>query len=128
MEMVRAAAFAITAAVAAAVLRRMNREAGMALALGAGVMLMGVALTRLGGVAQALQELCARANVQPLYVRTMMKVVGICLLTELASSVCRDAEETGLAERVETVGRALVMAIAAPVLLHLLDQLLVFTA
>lgn len=127
MEMVRAAGFAVMAAVAAAVLRQMNREAGMALALGAGVMLLGVALTRLSSVAQALQELCARAELQPVYVRTMMKVVGICLLTELASSVCRDAEEAGLAERVELVGRALVMAIAAPVLLHLLDQLLTLT-
>ena len=42
--------------------------------------------------------------------------------------MCRDVQEGGLAERVETVGRVLVMTLAAPMLLSLLEQLLELTA
>ena len=46
MEIVRVAGFAMTAAFAAAVIRRMRPEAGMGLALAAGVMLLLVALSQ----------------------------------------------------------------------------------
>ena len=124
MDMLRVAGFAVAAAFAAAVVRRLRPEAGMALALGAGVMLLGVALTYLQGAVEALQRLCQAAQLRPAYVRALMKVVGVCLITEWAASICRDAEEPGLAQRVETVGRLMILALAAPVLAALLTSLL----
>ena len=121
MEIVRVAGFAMTAAFAAAVIRRMRPEAGMGLALAAGVML---ALSQVQTVADALRQLCDKAQLQPAYVRTLFKTVGICFLTDFAADVCRDVEETGLAQRVETVGRMLILAVAAPVLASLLGKLL----
>ena len=115
--MIRVAGFAIAAAFAAAAVRQMRPEAGMAIALAAGVMLLAAALSRVSGLAQALDNLC-----------TILKVMGICFLTDLAASVCRDVQEGGLAERVETVGRVLVMTLAAPMLMSLLEQLLELTA
>ena len=127
MEMVRVAGFTVAAAFGAAVLRRMRPEAGMAMALAAGVMLLTAVLGRMEGIAQAMQRLCSQAKLQPTYIRTMFKTVGICFLTDAASTVCRDVEENGLAVRVETVGRVLVMAVAAPVLVSLLEQLMELT-
>ena len=124
MEIVRVAGFAMTAAFAAAVIRRMRPEAGMGLALAAGVMLLLVALSQVQTVADALRQLCDKAQLQPAYVRTLFKTVGICFLTAFAADVCRDVEETGLAQRVETVGRMLILAVAAQVLASLLGKLL----
>ena len=126
--MIRVAGFAIAAAFAAAAVRQMRPEAGMAIALAAGVMLLAVALSRVSGLAQALDNLCRQAQLKTAYVRTILKVMGICFLTDLAASVCRDVQEGSLAERVETVGRVLVMTLAAPMLLSLLEQLLELTA
>ena len=128
MEMIRVAGFAIAAAFAAAAVRQMRPEAGMAIALAAGVMLLAAALSRVSGLAQALDNLCRQAQLKTAYVRTILKVMGICFLTDLAASVCRDVQEGGLAERVETVGRVLVMTLAAPMLMSLLEQLLELTA
>ena len=128
MEIIRVAGFAIAAAFAAAAVRQMRPEAGMAIALAAGVMLLAAALSRVSGLAQALDNLCRQAQLKTAYVRTILKVMGICFLTDLAASVCRDVQEGGLAERVETVGRVLVMTLAAPMLLSLLEQLLELTA
>ena len=66
MEIVRVAGFAMTAAFAAAVIRRMRPEAGMGLALAAVVMLLLVALSQVQTVADALRQhnyslpMCAR--------------------------------------------------------------------
>ena len=73
---------------------------------------------------RTLRQLCDKAQLQPAYVRTLFKTVGICFLTDFAADVCRDVEETGLAQRVETVGRMLILAVAAPVLASLLGKLL----
>ncbi len=124
MDMMRVAGFAVTAAFAAAAMRRMRPEAGMGLALAAGMMLLLAALSQVQSISGALQQLCERAQLQPTYVRTLLKTVGICFLTDFTADVCRDVEETGLAQRVETVGRLMILAVAAPVLASLLGNLL----
>lgn len=124
MEIVRVAGVAVTAAFAAAALRRMRPEAGMGLAVAGGVILLMAALSQVQTVAGALQQLCEKAQLQPAYVRTLFKTVGICFLTDFAADVCRDVQETGLAQRVETVGRMMILAVATPVLASLLGKLL----
>lgn len=122
--MFRVAGFAVTAAFAAAAIRRMRPEAGMGLALAAGVLLLLAALGSVQSVTGAMQRLCEQAQLEPVYTRTLFKTVGICFLTDFAAGVCRDVEESGLAQHVETVGRVLILAVAAPVLASLLGGLM----
>lgn len=54
----------------------------------------------------------------------LLKVGGISLLADFAAQTCRDAEEPGLAMKVEFAGRVILISLALPVMLALLTQIM----
>ena len=54
----------------------------------------------------------------------LLKVGGISLLMDFAAQTCRDANEDGLALKVETATRVMLIALALPVMRTLLSQIL----
>lgn len=50
------------------------------------------------------------------YTGLLFKALGIAFLTGISSSVCRDSGEAGIAQGVETVGRAEILLLAVPLL------------
>ena len=51
-------------------------------------------------------------------------IQGISLLTDFAAQTCRDAQEDGLAMKVELAGRVMLIALALPVMQALLTQIM----
>jgi len=53
-----------------------------------------------------------------------LRIVGIAALCELGAQVCKDADENGLAAKIEIGGKLMVLALAAPIALSLVDLVL----
>ena len=58
------------------------------------------------------------------YVELILKALGIAVLTHIASSICRDCGEAGLAGAVEFAGKAEILLISLP----MIERLLKYTA
>ena len=56
------------------------------------------------------------------YAGVLVKVCGIGILTRLASEICRDAGENGLASKAMLVGKTAVLLCALPVIKTLFEQ------
>ena len=56
------------------------------------------------------------------YAGVLVKVCGIGILTRLASEICRDAGENGLASKAMLVGKTAVLLCALPVIKPLFEQ------
>ncbi len=50
------------------------------------------------------------------YITVLMKVLGIAILTQLTSDMCRDAGESALASKVEFSGKIIITAAVLPVM------------
>ena len=48
------------------------------------------------------------------YSSTLLKALGVALAVEISADVCKDAGETGLASRLEMIGRAELLLLALP--------------
>lgn len=110
------AAFGVTAALCAAVLRKQTPELKLALVLAAGAAILTFALDAVEEVAGFLDELAETAGLAPAVLAPVMKVVGISIVSRTAGQLCRDAQEGGLACFVETAAAALALVAAIPLL------------
>lgn len=110
------AAFGVTAALCAAVLRKQAPELKLALVLAAGAAILTLALGAVEEVAGFLDELAETAGLAPAVLAPVMKVVGISIVSRTAGQLCRDAQEGGLACFVETAAAALALVAAIPLL------------
>lgn len=124
MDALKLAGFSVCAAVMGMLLRRLRPEAGAALSLGAGALLLVMLLP---GIRQAISGVMALGQTGGLpqgYMTQLMKVGGVSLLTDFAAQTCRDAGENGLAMKTELAGRVMLILLALPFMQALLTQIL----
>ena len=124
MSAVQIAGFAVSAAALALVMRRLRPESATALVIAAGALTGLMVLPRLAEIVSGVTALAATGGVQDGYMSQLLKVGGISLLMDFAAQTCRDADEEGLAMKVELAGRVMLIGLALPVMRTLLEQIL----
>ena len=124
MSALQIAGFAVCAAAIALVMRRLRPESATVLVIGAGLLLALAALPQLGEIVSGVAAMAGTGGVQAGYMTQLLKVGGISLLMEFAAQTCRDANEDGLALKVEFFGRVMLIALALPVMRTLLTQIM----
>ena len=124
MSALQIAGFAVCAAAIALVMRRLRPESATVLVIGAGLLLALATLPQLGEIVSGVAAMAGTGGVQAGYMTQLLKVGGISLLMEFAAQTCRDANEDGLALKVEFVGRVMLIALALPVMRTLLTQIM----
>lgn len=124
MGMYQLAGFAVCAAAMAMVMRRIRPESASALVIAAGAVFALALLPELGKIISGVAAMAEAGGVAEGYMGQLLKVGGVSLLTDFAAQTCRDAEEAGLALKVEFAGKVMLIALALPVMQSLLAQIL----
>ena len=93
MEIIQIVAFALIAAFLATVLREYNPFYAALVAVVAGVIIFLRVTFYLSAVLGYLTEISAQADVSPVYLGLLLKIVGIAYLVEFAAQICRDTGE-----------------------------------
>ncbi len=114
MNIYSIAAIGIVGALICALLKQYRPELAILTGIGVSIyILIGVTDLLFDAIA-FFKELTDRSGLSSLAVRTILKSVGISLVTEFASDTCRDACESSLASRVELFGRVASIVVAIP--------------
>ena len=88
---------AVTAAVLCLLVRQQQPQLGGLCAAAAGAMLLLAALEQLSDVREVFARLTAMAGLEEGYLGTLVKVLGVSYVAELAAQTCQDLGEGGLA-------------------------------
>ena len=123
MDILRLAVTAVIAALCALVLRRQVPELALCLSLAAGALLLGQVLEAVAGLRGFADALAGRLGLSLQVWAPVWKTVGIGVVARLASSVCKDAGEGGVAAFLETAGAVLALFAALPLVETVFDTL-----
>lgn len=94
----------------------------LVLAFVAGVFL--VLLPVLGRVVGVFTELGRRAQVSGTYLEIALRALGVAYVAAFGAQVCKDAKEEALAGTIELVGKVVILLLALPVFMGILETLL----
>ena len=123
-ELYRACGIAVVAVICIAVIGKGSQSAALALRIGAGVMLFGIFAALLGRcldeISGVLQTLGASIGGAQSAIKLMLKAAGVAMVSRFCADICRDCGESSLASGVESVGRAVMMAMCIPVIADVL--------
>jgi len=56
------------------------------------------------------------------YILVVVKIIGIAYIAEFGTQICQDAGEGAIAGKVELAGKVMIMGVAAPVIISLVEQ------
>ncbi|MBS4176378.1 stage III sporulation protein AD [Lederbergia citrea] len=71
-----------------------------------------------------IENLAANANVNMMYVKTILKIIGIAYIAEFAAHISKDAGLGSMAAKVELAGKILILALAVPILTALVETII----
>jgi stage III sporulation protein AD len=124
LEIFQVVGLAVVSVVVLLVIRRHRPEMAVLLALVVGLVIFFMVAQRLLAVLEFLRDLAARAGVDSLYLNIILKIVGIAYITEIGAQVCRDAQETSVAAKVELAGKILILVLAMPIVMAIVEAVL----
>ncbi len=114
----------IVVTILALLLREQRPELALLLSLAAGVLIFFLILDRITVVFNLLEQLAFRADMDLFYLNTVLRIVALAYITQFGSQICRDAGEGAVAGKIELAGKIMIMLLAIPLLLVILDSVL----
>lgn len=124
MEIMQIVGLGLVATILIVILKETKPEFAIFLSIVTGVIIFTMIVPQLVYVVDTISSLSSRANVDISYFNTIVKIIGMAYLVEFASQISRDAGQDSIAMKIELGGKVLIMVLAIPILLALMDLIL----
>lgn len=124
MEIFQVVGLAIVAAVMGIMLRQSKPEMAVLLSIVVGTVIFLTVLGKIGSVVDILKQLAGRAEISNIYLGTILKIVAIAYVADFGAQICRDAGEGAVAAKIEFAAKILVLVLAVPIVVAVLQALL----
>lgn len=92
------------------------------LQLALGVLIIWRLLPLLGDVLQVFRRVADTAGLNQLYLSVLLKIIAVSYVAEFTAGLCRDAGESALAAKVELAAKVVVLLLAVPIVVNILDS------
>jgi len=89
-----------------------------------GVIIFLLLIGKISGVIQVLEELARKSNVNMVFLKTILKIIGIAYIAEFGAQVIRDAGQEAIASKVELSGKVLIMVMAIPIITVIIETVM----
>jgi stage III sporulation protein AD len=73
-----------------------------------------------------LSYIADQAQVEPVYFKTILKIIGIAYIAEFGAQLIRDAGLNSLASKVELAGKLFILMLAIPIVTAVIETILNF--
>jgi stage III sporulation protein AD len=106
------------------VVRVQRPEMAVQLSIAIGAIIFLSLVGKLIEVVQLLMDLALRSSVNRTYLTVLLKVIGVAYITEFGAQICKDAGENSVASKIEFAGKVMIMVMALPILLAILEMVM----
>lgn len=117
------AALALIGVVLSMVLGKRSEHMGIMVTIAVVCMIATMALSYLKPAIELISKLQVMGNLDQEMLSTLLKAVGIALVTELATMVCADAGMASAGKALQMLGAAVVLWLSTPLVERMMDLL-----
>lgn len=75
-------------------------------------------------IIRMLERIAITANVNMIYVETILKIIGIAYIAEFGSQITKDAGQGAIASKIEMAGKILILVMAIPILTVIIETII----
>lgn len=104
----------LSALILAVFIRDYNKTASIAISIAAAALIFLRIAGDISGIFEMLTKISSGVETAAGYIRLMMKVLGIVLITQFVADICRDCGENALAGQTETAAKIIVISMILP--------------
>lgn len=124
MNLIQIGVLGIVSAILILIIKANRPEIGLQIALAFGVIVMISLLEKIRSIIDLVDLYMTRANINGVYITTLLKIIGMAYITEFSAESCRDASQNSIAAKVELAGKVLIMITAIPIITSVMSIIL----
>lgn len=124
MEIVKVIGVGLTALILIIILKQYKPEFAIYASLIAGAIILFMVMGKLTGVINMLTNLTNKIGVGSSFLKILLKITGIAILTEFAVSICKDSGENAIASKIDLGGKIIIISISIPIITALLELII----
>lgn len=124
MEIIKIVGLGLIGTILAILIREEEPEIALQLSLVIGILIFTLMLSKVVAIIDLLRDLALKAEIDLVYLDTILKVIGIAYIAEFGAAISRDAGEGIIASKIEFAGKVLIMVLGIPIMLAIMESIM----
>ncbi|WP_404453365.1 stage III sporulation protein AD [Oceanobacillus kapialis] len=126
MDIIQIVTLGIVASILYLILKEINSSIAFFIILITGIVIFFSVIQQISGIFQLIQSLGTKANVEGMYMDTILKIIGIAYIAELGAGITKDAGLGSVAAKIELAGKIFILLLAVPIISAVIEAILSF--
>ena len=123
-EIIKIIGIGLIALVIAIILKQYRPEYAIYVSIIAGIVILAMVMGKLTSVINILSNLSNKTGAGSDFLKILLKITGIAILTEFAVSICKDSGESAIASKIDLGGKIIIVSISIPIITALLELII----
>jgi len=102
-------------------------EIAIGVSLATGVIILAICIQPFYNIIGNLQALCTKTGIDFVYFETILKIIGISYMAQLASQTAEDSGQKSIATKIDFGGKVAIIVLAIPILQGIIGLLMELT-
>ena len=123
MEIIKIIGVSLIAIIIAVIIKQYKPEFAVYLSIATGVIILLICTNYLANIINLIETLASKTNINVQFIKILIKITGIAILTEFAVSICKDSGETAIASKTEIGGKIIIISMSMPIIEALINTI-----
>ncbi|ASJ53288.1 MULTISPECIES: stage III sporulation protein AD [Brevibacillus] len=124
MEIVQIVGLGLVATILALVIKEQKPMFAFLLAIASGVIIFYFLVGKIADVIRVLERLAVQADLNLVFLETILKIIGIAYIAEFGAQMTRDAGQGAIASKIELAGKVLILVMAVPIIQIIIETVI----
>ena len=121
MEIVKIIGVGLVALILIIILKQYKPEFTIYVSIIAGAIILLMVMDKLYSIINLLSNISQKVGIGNEFLKIILKITGIAILTEFAVSICKDSGESAIASKIDLGGKIIIISISIPIITALLE-------
>ncbi|RFA37144.1 stage III sporulation protein AD [Virgibacillus dokdonensis] len=126
MDILQIVTLGLVASLLYIILKNVNQTFAFFVVLLTGIVIFLSIIQQINHIFQLIQTLGAKAQVDGMYLETILKIIGIAYIAELGANITKDAGLNSVANKIELAGKLFILLLAIPIITAVIEAILQF--
>ncbi len=124
MDIIKIIGIGLISLIIIIIIRQYKPEFTLYVSLLAGALILLFLMDKMGGIIDLLTTLSNKTVINNEFLVLLIKITGIAFLTEFAVSICKDAGESAIANKIDMGGKVIIVSMSIPIISSLLETVI----
>lgn len=124
MEIVQVVGLGLISTVLVLIIKEQKPVFAFLLSVFVGIIIFLFLIGKIAAIIHVLENLAVQSNINMIFLKTILKIIGIAYIAEFGAQIVRDAGQESIASKIELAGKILIMVMAIPIITVIVETVI----